>query len=116
MKWFFGHLGRVLLVTEIVILIAVVACVASPVHTAPSADKIPAVTPGNVEVGNMTYIPVNRVGDLEANIELVFVAVQTWEDQHRDREVVSISPVHQQRAYATSSYTFGVIIYSRSKK
>lgn len=91
-----------------------VSC-ADPTHQAEPAAPVPAPGVGNVEIGNSTYIPINRDGTLESNIEVVFAAVDKWEKAHPDREIVDLDYVHQQNAYATGPYTFGVIIYSQSR-
>jgi hypothetical protein len=91
-----------------------VSC-AVPVHQAEAAAPVPAPSAGNVEIGNSTYIPINQDGTLESNIEVVFAAVDKWEKAHPDKEIVDIDYVHRQRGYAIGAYTYGVIIYSRSR-
>lgn len=94
--------------------VGLISC-ADPTHQAEPAAPVPTPSAGNVEVGNLTYIPINLYGTLESNIEAVFAAVDNWEKTHPDREIVDLDYVHRQIAYTTGPYTFGVIIYSQSR-
>lgn len=109
MRWTFVVFG------VLAIVVIAVGCTL-PVHQAAAPAESAVVPSGNVEIGNATYIPINRFDNLERSIEVVFAAIAKWESEHPNREVVDIEYVHQQAAYATVAYTYGIIIYSRPKE
>jgi hypothetical protein len=110
-----GIVSVLVIVVLVAMAVTLVILSNQPAHR---ADLIPGVPPsmgGLVEIGNCTYIPINRDGRKEANIEVVFTAVTNWENDHPEREVVFFDIADQQTAYTTTPYTYGVTIYSRLK-
>jgi len=98
----------------VVLAIIVVVGIAYAVSQPASPVQAQTVKPAEQEVGNLTYLPINRYGTFEQNFPLV-VVISKWETSHPDREIIDID--YQQR-YSDweGNFTFGAIIYSRPKR
>jgi len=85
-----------------------------PIHPVLSQDS----KVESVEVGNMVYIPINRLGLPEVNIEVIFTVIQSWQEKHPDRQILDVDYVWMQNTsnVNTSNYTYGVTILWEDKK
>jgi hypothetical protein len=68
-----------------------------------------------IEIGNMVYLPINKEGSVENNIEDIFKTVQAWEENNLEKEIISFQYVYKQEAYAISPYVYGVSLYWKPK-
>lgn len=85
-----------------------------PVHTSTQVETL-SVEP--VQNGNLWYLPINKPGLPEANIEIIFLVVNDWQLEHPDLEIIDIDYLYMQNTYAisTSNFTYGVSLLVKQK-
>ena len=96
------------------------ACAGSdPIYApAPTPEYPPEVVMENgiMQVGNMTYIPMNiEDATPDSYILGAFHVINDWEVKNPDRQIVDIDFHWEQNSRTTTAFFYGVSIYSIPK-
>ncbi len=96
-----------------IFLFTVVACsMGAPAPTYPAGSNV------EVNVGDMWYLPINKDGLPESNIDLIFTEIEAWQVEHPTLEIVDVDYLYMQNTYSgtTSNYTYGVSLLTKVRE
>ena len=102
-----------LLLVFIIIVLIPVACGSSQPQ-----PEVSSIFPSNdidLKISeNWEYIVFDKIyGWPSSNLELISKTIAQWEQDHPDREIISLQIIYKGRSYASSSSVDGISIYSK---